>query len=68
MDLLIVPPGSAEAGALGAMDLAAQAVSLIRVPEILSTLTSPDQPTETALELSVWESEGGRLASPTEAT
>jgi hypothetical protein len=57
------PPGSAEADALGAMDLAAQAVSHIRVPEILATLTSPAQPTETALELFVWESEGGRLTS-----
>jgi uncharacterized protein DUF5994 len=66
VDLLVVPPGSAEAGALEAMDLAAQAVSLIRVPAILAILTSPAQPTETALELSVWESEGGRLASLTD--
>lgn len=58
VDLLVVPPGSAEADALGAMDLAAQA----------ATLTSPAQPTGTALELSVWESDGGRLASPTDAT
>jgi hypothetical protein len=50
------------------MDLAAQAVNLIRVPDILATLTSPAQPTGTALELSVWESDGGRLASPTDAT
>jgi hypothetical protein len=68
VDLLVVPPGSAEADALGAMDLAAQAVNLIRVPDILATLTSPAQPTGTALELSVWESDGGRLASPTDAT
>ena len=66
VDLLVVPPSSAEADALGALDLAAQAASLIRVPEILATLTSPAQPTETALELSVWESEGGRLASLTD--
>lgn len=63
LDLLIVPPGSAEADALGAMDLAARAVSLTRVPEILAALTTPAQPAETALELSVWEYEGGRLAS-----
>jgi hypothetical protein len=37
--------------------------SALSVPRL-----SPDQPTETALELSVWESEGGRLASPTDAT
>jgi hypothetical protein len=47
VDLLVVPPGTAEAGALWAMDLAAQAVSLIRVPDILATLTSPAQPAET---------------------
>lgn len=68
VDLLVVPPDTAEADALRAMDLAAQAVSLIRVPYILATLTSPAQPTEAELELSVWESEGGRLASPTDAT
>jgi hypothetical protein len=68
VDLLVVPPGSAEADALGAMDLAAQAVSLIRVPDILAALTRPAQPSEIELELSVWESEGGRLASPTDET
>jgi Family of unknown function (DUF5994) len=68
VDLLVVPPGSAEADALGAMDLAAQAVNLIRVPDILATLTSPAQPTETELELPVRESEGGRPASLTDAT
>jgi hypothetical protein len=47
VDLLVVPPGSAEADA---------------------TLASPAQPTGTALELSVWESDGGRPASPTDAT
>lgn len=60
VDLLVIPPGSAEAGALGAMDLAARAVNLIRVPDILATLTSADHPTETERELSVWESEDGR--------
>jgi hypothetical protein len=68
IDLLVVPAGSGEAGALGAMDLAAQAVSLSRVPDILATFTSPAQATETEIELSVWESEGGRLASLTDAT
>jgi hypothetical protein len=68
VDLLVVPPSSAEADALEALDLAVQAVNLIRVPDILAALTSPAQPTETELELSVWESEGGRLASPTDAT
>jgi len=46
VNLLVVPPGSAEADALGAMDLAAQAVNFIRVPEILATLTGPTRPTE----------------------
>ena len=45
-----------------------QAVNLIRVPDILATLTSPAQPTGTALELSVREAGGGRLASPADAT
>jgi hypothetical protein len=68
VDVLVVPPGTAEAGALGALDLAAQAVSLIRVPDILAALTSPAQPAGTEIELSVWESEGGRLAGNAEAT
>jgi len=68
VDLLVVPAGTAEADAIRAMDLAAQAVDLIRVPDILATLTSPAQPAGTELELSIWESEGGRLASHTEAT
>jgi hypothetical protein len=68
VDLLVVPSGSAEADALGAITLAAQAVDLVRVPDILATLTSAAQPTETERELSVWESEGGRLASLTDAT
>jgi hypothetical protein len=45
-----------------------QAVNLIRVPDILATLTRPAQPTGIALELSVWESDGGRLAGPADAT
>ena len=68
MDLLIVPPGTAEADALAAIDLAAQAVNLIRVPDMLAALTSPAQPAETELELSVWEYEGGRLADHADAT
>jgi hypothetical protein len=38
------------------------------VPSRRTLLTSTDQLTETELELSVWESEGGRLASLTDAT
>jgi hypothetical protein len=44
VDLLIVPPGSAQAAALGAMDLAAQSINLSRVPGILSALTLADAP------------------------
>jgi Family of unknown function (DUF5994) len=52
MDLLVVPPGTAEADAIAAMDLAAQAISVLRVPDILATLTlatltRPAQPAET---------------------
>jgi hypothetical protein len=50
------------------MDVAAQAVSLIRVPDILAALTSAAQPAGTELELSIWESEGGRLAGHADAT
>jgi hypothetical protein len=67
VDLLVVPPGTAEAGAIRAMDLAAQAGNLIRVPDILAALTSPAQPAGTELELSIWESEGGRLAGHADA-
>jgi hypothetical protein len=68
VDLLVVPPGTAEADAVGAMDLAAQAVNLVRVPDILAALTSPAHSAETELELSIWESEGGRLAGHADAT
>jgi hypothetical protein len=71
MDLLVVPLGSTQADALQAMELAAQALNLIRVPDILANLTtrpSPAQPAETEPELSVWEFEGGRLASRKDAT
>ena len=37
-------------------------------PDILATLTSPAQPAGTELELSIWESEGGRLAGHSDAT
>ena len=69
VNLLVVPLGTAEAEALGAMDLAAQAVGLIRVPEILAALTGPPaQPAGTERELSIWESEGGRLAGDADVT
>jgi hypothetical protein len=67
MDLLVIPPGTAEADAIGAMDLAAQAVSVIRVPDILATLTRPAKPTETELDLSIWAAGGGRLAGHADA-
>jgi hypothetical protein len=50
------------------MDLAAQAVDLIRVPDILAALTSPARSAETEHGLSIWESEGGRLAGHADAT
>jgi hypothetical protein len=39
-----------------------------RGPAFAATLTSPARPTESELELSVGESDGGRLASLTDAT
>lgn len=69
VDLLVVPPGTAEADALAAMDLAAQADNHLRAPDILTAVTGrPASPAETEPELSVWESEGGRLAGHAEAT
>lgn len=67
MDLLVIPPGTAEADALAAMDLAAQVDNHLHAPDILITNTShPALRAETELGLSVWESEGGRLAGHTE--
>jgi len=63
MDLLVVPPGTAEADALAAMELAASAANRIHAPDILTTVTRrPAPPPQTEPELSVWENEGGRLA------
>jgi len=68
VDLLVVPPGTAEADALAAMDLAAQAANLIHAPDILAAVAShPAPPEETEPALSVWESEGGQLAGHAEA-
>jgi Family of unknown function (DUF5994) len=59
-DLLVVPPGTAEADALAAMELAASAANRIHAPDILTTVTRrPAPPPQTEPELSAWE---GRLA------
>ena len=63
-----VPPGTAEADALAAMDLAAEAANLIHAPDLLAAVAghlAPPADTEPAL--SVWESEGGQLAGHAEA-
>ena len=63
VDLLVVPPGTAEADAMAAMELAASAASRVHAPDILTTVTRrPAAPPQTEPELSVWENEGGRLA------
>lgn len=63
VDLLVVPPGTAEADALAAMDLAAQAANRIHAPDILASVADhSDPPAETEPGLSAWESEGGHLA------
>jgi hypothetical protein len=68
VDLLVVPPGTAEADALAAMDLAAQAANLIHAPDLLAAVAGhPAQPADTEPALSVWESEGGQLAGHAEA-
>jgi len=67
VDLLVVPPGTAEADALAAMELAASAASLADAPDILATVASRSVPlSQTGPELSVWENEGGWL--PGDAT
>ena len=66
VDLLIVPPGTAEPDALAAMDLAAQAANRIHAPDILASVASvaghPDPPAETEPALPAPESEGGQFA------
>lgn len=44
VDLLVVPPGTAEADDLAAMDLAAQAASRIHAPDILAAVASQPAP------------------------
>ncbi len=68
VDLLVVPPGTAEADALAAMDLAAQAGNRIHAPDILAAVAGhPALPEEAEPGLAVWESEGGQLAGRAEA-
>ena len=69
IDLLVIPPGTAEADALAAIELAAQAANRIHAPDILTAVTShPAPPSETEPGLSVWEYEGGQLAGHATAT
>jgi hypothetical protein len=63
VDLLVVPPGTAEADALAAVDLAAQTANRVHAPDILTAVAGRPAPSaEMERGLSVWESEGGRLA------
>lgn len=62
VDLLVVPPGTAEADAMAAMELAASAARVIHAPDILAGLTRRHVPPQTDAELSAWENEGGSLA------
>jgi hypothetical protein len=47
VDLLVVPPGTAEADALAAMELAASAANLIHAPDILATVIRQHAPPRT---------------------
>ncbi len=68
VDLLVVAPGTAEADALAAMDLAAQAANLIHAPDILAAVAGHPRPAaDTEPGLAVWETEGGQLAGRAEA-
>jgi hypothetical protein len=57
VDLLVVPPDTAEADALAAMELAASAANLVHTPDILNTVTRPAAASQTEPELSVRENE-----------
>jgi len=76
VDLLVVPPGTAEADAWAAMDLAAQAANRIHAPDILAAVaghpatpaeTEPGPAVETEPGPAVWESEGGQPPGRAEA-
>ena len=68
IDLLVVPPGTAETDARAAMDLAAQAANHLHAPEIMAAVAGHPAPAaETEPALSAWESEGGQLAGHAEA-
>ncbi len=68
IDLLVIPPGTAKADALAAMDLAAQAANRIHAPDILAAVAGHPAP-QAGQEpgLPVWEYEGGQLAGHAEA-
>jgi hypothetical protein len=66
VDLLIIAPHTEPGTADAAMITAATTGNLVHAQHILSTLPCPDDPSravESAAEESVWEDDGGRLAS-----
>ena len=64
VDLLVVPPGTAEAAARAAMARAADPANTIRAPGILAAMpAAPDAtPEDDRAPASVWDNEGGHLA------
>jgi hypothetical protein len=69
VDLLVIPPGTAETDAMAAMDLAAQPANRVHATDILAAMAShPAPPAETGPALSAWESEGGQPAGHAEAS
>jgi hypothetical protein len=63
LDLLVVPPGTAETAARAAMARAADPADTTRAPDILSAMPVPPgtAPQDDVGPTSVWDNEGGRL-------
>jgi hypothetical protein len=64
LDLLVVPPDTAEAAARAAMARAADPADTTRAPGILTAILAPPtaRPDDEGAPTSVWDSEGGHLA------
>lgn len=64
LDLLVVPPDTAEAVARTAMSRAADPTDTTRAPGILTAILAPPtaRPDDEGAPTSVWDSEGGHLA------
>jgi hypothetical protein len=62
VDLLVVPPNTAEDGADAAMILAATADNLVHAPQIILAVSTPSPRQAPPIAEDAWEGEGGHLA------